>query len=225
MAFMHRTPSWTVLVPIAIVCAACGGGASSSAPMAPSGAEQRETLSGVVTGANGAPLAAATVTVLDGPNFGAAAASDSAGHYQIPNLQAGTFSVQAAASGYQTLMKTVTLNANGALDFSLSKILKASLETVTATGSGVLQPDGTYAVPIVGRNAGDGCAGNVHGTADFSDATGVTRVNVPWSLPASTIVAPTAQFSFQVCCLAADVAFKVPMASVQYVYETVACPR
>jgi hypothetical protein len=60
-----------------------------------------------------------TVQVVDSANAGRVATTDSSGHYSLPGLTAGSFSVRTSADGYQTLERSVTLSSDMRLDLRL----------------------------------------------------------------------------------------------------------
>jgi hypothetical protein len=77
--------------------------------------DARPTLSGTITSASGAALPDATVSVKNAAGAVVAEArSDAAGHYSVPNLAAGDYSVSVSANGYATEMKTVSIAAGAA---------------------------------------------------------------------------------------------------------------
>lgn len=82
------------------------------------------TITGKVTSGKKA-LAGATVQVFQGPQVIGSATTDAYGNYQIHNLPAGTYNVQASATGYKTQTKTgVIVNpgqTTSGVNFSLSK--------------------------------------------------------------------------------------------------------
>jgi hypothetical protein len=93
------------------------------------------TLSGTVTDTTGAvvPNAAITVT-LNGVNGTAArvVTSDSSGYFTAPNLQAGTYSVQVVATGFEAYTgKNIVLNVGEKHSFNIQ--LKAGSVTTTVT--------------------------------------------------------------------------------------------
>lgn len=79
-------------------------------------AQQKGTLEGKVTGENNQPLAGASVTIRE-LNRGTAADID--GHYRIANLAVGKYTITVNFIGYQQLEKTVQLNGDETLDFTL----------------------------------------------------------------------------------------------------------
>lgn len=100
------------------VLAGCGGG-SPSQP-APSPTPTRATLSGVVRD-NGSqrPAASARVEIIQGINQGAAATTDAEGRYRLDNLELGTFTIRAQATGYEAETRSVTLTGTQVADFAL----------------------------------------------------------------------------------------------------------
>jgi hypothetical protein len=70
----------------------------------------------------GQGISGAAVQVTSGPDASASVVADSNGQYAFTALQAGTFTVQAQASGYAASSQTVTLLAASESDFQLSVV-------------------------------------------------------------------------------------------------------
>ena len=84
------------------------------------------TLVGTITDAtSGGILPGILVVVQDGGNAGRNATTNSGGTYTLADLAAGTFTLSAAASGYQTATKSVAVAANTRADFVLSRATAA----------------------------------------------------------------------------------------------------
>ena len=80
------------------------------------------TLTGTVRdGTSGGVLPGIVVVVQDGVNAGKGATTSNAGTYSISDLLAGSFTLAAAATGYQTTTKPVSLSGNMGLDFVLPR--------------------------------------------------------------------------------------------------------
>src|SRR5947199_376246 len=81
--------------------------------------------------------------------------------------------------------KGVTLTADTSLDFELPKIPKADLVWEGNIVSNPLPPNyGTWSFTGHGRNRGDGCAGQVSGSASLFNALDVLVASRAFTLPA-----------------------------------------
>lgn len=112
---------------------------------APAGAQVVPgTLSGSITGEAGAAVrdAAIAVTHVATRQGAAAARSDSAGRYQVPNLVPGTYDVSVSAPGFRTSVATVTIAA--AAHQTLNLTLRAAL-ALTDLGFSSAQTQGSAA--------------------------------------------------------------------------------
>lgn len=116
------------IVLIALSVSACGSKSSPTSPSPqPTPQPTTFTLSGGVsetppTAINKIP--GATVTIADGANAGKSATADGAGNFTLSNLQAGGFTVNVAASGYQSKSVPVTLNASISQTFQLAPVFQ-----------------------------------------------------------------------------------------------------
>jgi YD repeat-containing protein len=117
------------------------------------------TMSGQVTAANGGnPVSGATVNVLSGGDVVGSASTDSMGNYSIATLSAGTYSAQAALSGYQpNFQANISISAGNTTtqNFTLAG-QRAITYTYDAVGRliGVVDPQGnavTYTYDAVGN--------------------------------------------------------------------------
>lgn len=110
---------WPAIVAIALLVPglACSTSKSSTAPT-----PTRGTLSGLVT-EQGTLAAApgARVDVVDGSNQGRSAQADGTGRYQLADLDTGTFTIRASASGFDAVSRSVTLAASLTSDFALRR--------------------------------------------------------------------------------------------------------
>ncbi len=93
-------------------------------------AQNRFTISGVVTGENGEAISFANV-VLNKKNTYAVA--DENGRYRIQNLRRGTYEVTVSSLGFETIRQTFELTEDLTLDFSLVENVQ-SLDDVTVEG-------------------------------------------------------------------------------------------
>ena len=105
-------------------------------------------LSGNVTdAATGAALSGFTVQVIDGPNAGKTATTDSAGRYAIPEVAKGTTTVAASGASYDTQSRTVTIAGDTQLDFALRRtapcvtLMPASASVGAGASSGQITVD------------------------------------------------------------------------------------
>ncbi len=94
------------------------------------------TLSGTVKDDAGAAVSGATVEVTDGANTGKSTTSDSAGAYRLTGLIAGTFTLKASKTNYDTTTQSVTLSHDATTDVTLRRAV-----TATYTVSGTVRED------------------------------------------------------------------------------------
>lgn len=126
------------------------------------------TILGTVTDATGAVIANAAVQVTNsGTGVSRSVVSDSQGRYNVPDLQIGSYEVQASAAGFQKVVHTgitLTVGSQSVVDFALP--VGQAQQTVTVEGQ-VSQVDTTSAtvaslveqtqmrdLPLNGRNFG-----------------------------------------------------------------------
>lgn len=113
---------------IAVVCAAvaalllmCACGNKPSGPASPTPVTTSYTLSGTVNETS--PVTGAVsdvrIDVLDGPNAGRSAITDSGGRYSMSGLASGVFQLRASKSGYVRLERNVSLDSNTTLDLNV----------------------------------------------------------------------------------------------------------
>jgi hypothetical protein len=76
-------------------------------------------LSGTVSSASGAPIAGATVRVLDGLNAGATATTDAGGLYRFTSLPRANANFSATAVNHLEDRRGVNVDGSNALDFTL----------------------------------------------------------------------------------------------------------
>ena len=129
-------------------------------------AQTTGTISGVVTDASGAIVAGAKIDVKN-IETGAlrTAVSDAQGRYTAAELQIGEYEVQAAISGFQTVVhKGVTLNVGGqsVVDFSLPvgqtqqtltvEAQASQVETTSSSVSSLVNQSQIRDLPLNGRN-------------------------------------------------------------------------
>lgn len=79
-------------------------------------AQQKPDVSGKVTDKNGAPVASASVAVL---NTGVGTVSNDKGEFTIRGLQAGNYTIQVSALGYTTINEKIQLTASGITSLAL----------------------------------------------------------------------------------------------------------
>ena len=101
-----------------------------SPPAAPVAA----SLSGTVATSAGAPLAGASVTILDGSNAGRSTTTGSAGTYRFDGLQSSNGNVSAKAAGYQESIRGLYIDGNASLNFTLAVVPAAPTFTGTWRG-------------------------------------------------------------------------------------------
>src|ERR1051325_633013 len=79
-------------------------------------------LSGTIVSTAGAPIPTARLTVVDGSDKGAQAASDLSGRYAFSSLQGGRFNLIIEAPGFDSVFPVVDLSRDISVDFALRKI-------------------------------------------------------------------------------------------------------
>ena len=157
---------------IAVVCAtvaallfaiACGGnssGAASPTPVATS-----YTLTGTVSETS--PITGVVsdvrIDVLDGPNAGRSATTDTGGRYTMSGLSSGMFQLRASKSGYVRSERSVSLDSNTTLDLTVVRACfiagtvreaAASVPVFGATVKVVNDPGGASATALVSGTTG-----------------------------------------------------------------------
>jgi len=103
-----------------------------SPPAAPVAA----SLAGTVATAAGAPVAGATVAIVDGSNAGRSTTTGSAGTYRFDGLQSSNSNVSAKAAGYQESIRGLYIDGNASLNFTLAAVPAAPTFTGTWQGIG-----------------------------------------------------------------------------------------
>jgi hypothetical protein len=136
----------------------------------PAGAQVNAVVGGTVTDPSGAAMAKVTVTATH-VNTGIATTSSTndTGSYEFPSLQPGSYTVSAAATGFQTYTynavqlgqgQQVRLNfrlelASGAQSVQVTVEADTALETTTASVGGVLAEKDILSQPVASRNVLD----------------------------------------------------------------------
>lgn len=92
------------------------------------------SLSGAVATSAGAPIAGATVAILDGSNGGRSTTTTSAGAYRFDGLQSSNGNVSARAAGYQESIRGLYIDGNSSLNFTLTAVPAAPTFTGTWRG-------------------------------------------------------------------------------------------
>lgn len=114
------------------------------------------TLTGTVTdGTSQGILPNITVQIGSGTNVGKSAVTDSSGNYSMSGLSAGTFTLSASATSYQTTTQQVTLSTNTRVDLVLQR---AGAPTPTPTPTPT--PPGPVAAPTLPPQTGSICSLN-----------------------------------------------------------------
>ena len=75
-----------------------------------------------------------TVQIASGTNIGKSAVTDGSGNYVLSGLTAGTFTLSAAATSYQTTTQQVTLSASNRVDLVLQRTVTTSPTPPPNTG-------------------------------------------------------------------------------------------
>jgi hypothetical protein len=91
-------------------------------------------LAGTVATSAGAPLAGATISILDGSNGGRSTTTNSAGAYRFDGLQSSNGNVSAKASGYQESIRGLYIDGNASLNFTLTAVPASPTFTGTWRG-------------------------------------------------------------------------------------------
>jgi len=91
----------------------------------------RETVPSAST-----PVAGARLTVLDGPDAGAATTSDGNGYFVFPALQSGTFTLRTTQPDYQTADRTISLTKPTTITINMAPNPKTLDQTFTGNISG-----------------------------------------------------------------------------------------
>jgi Carboxypeptidase regulatory-like domain len=136
------------------------------------------SLSGTVLTPSGAPIAGATVTILDGSNGGRSTTASGAGAYRFDGLQSSNGNVSAKAAGYQESVRGMYIDGAATLNFTLQPTPAPATFSGVWRGRGVsssCKDDGAAAgfcrvfgdindnlVMVLTQNAND-----VTGTVDF----------------------------------------------------------
>ncbi|MDB5060561.1 MAG: TonB-dependent receptor, partial [Mucilaginibacter sp.] len=96
------------------------------------------SISGKITNQAGETLPGATISIV---NPAVNTQTDASGYYRIANVKAGSYTLKATFIGYQTITKTVSVNADKTVNFSLGNAtFNAEEVTVTATRAGKNSP-------------------------------------------------------------------------------------
>lgn len=178
------------VVAVALLVAACGSGNSTGPSPAPTPMPTplRFSLSGIITdNTTAAPLAAATISISEGPNAGRSATSDSAGHYTMADLQSSRFTILVTREGYSQTTRSIQLNTNITHDVALDPELTGSWRgTVSLTSNGQRATSGLSNAQLMQTNsqltglltAENGMSGSFNGSLDGGRFTGTLRIDL-----------------------------------------------
>lgn len=124
-------------------------------------------ISGLVVDSLGQPIAGARVAITGGPITGRADTTDVTGFYELLDLPAGTYTLRATATGFNSQTRTVAVAVDTTvqLDFTLTEQVNQLLGSITGR---VTQTDGTGIPDVTIRVA----AGPTFGQSVQSDAEG-----------------------------------------------------
>jgi outer membrane receptor protein involved in Fe transport len=119
-------------------------------------------VTGTITANDGTPIAGASV-VLSGPGVSRTARSDARGRFTLPNMHAGTYSLHAAAPGYQPISeRTVTVDAaNSTLTIALPPATMNSLTVIGHVKASAGETVSTASAPSVTLDAQSAAAAGV----------------------------------------------------------------
>ena len=126
------------------------------------------------------------MAVVDGPDAGKEALSDTSGRYGFSGLRQGGFTIRATANGFVAVTQAISLTANSNADFQLPRTPVAAF---TADGSLIVsrRDDGSLDLSGIAVNSGDGCANTLAGSTTVTSTTG-TALTFLWTLsPPQTI--------------------------------------
>jgi len=94
------------------------------------------TVRGTVTdGTSGGALPNIQITITDGQNVGKFGRTDNAGTYLIGGVVAGTMTLSASASGYQTSTKSATVSTDTVLDWVLARVIPTTTTSSSTTST------------------------------------------------------------------------------------------
>ncbi|MGB9144953.1 MAG: carboxypeptidase regulatory-like domain-containing protein [Acidobacteriaceae bacterium] len=132
---------------LALVCVACGLLMHGAV-----GQEVTAAVNGQVTDPSGAVIANAAITATDvnrGSKF--TTKSDAAGEYELPRLPVGTYTLQAEAPGFETVVHsafTLVLNQAARINFAMPVGKVSEVVKVTASGP-LLQEESTEISTVI----------------------------------------------------------------------------
>ena len=132
---------------LALVCAGCGLLMHGAV-----GQEVTAAVNGQVTDPSGAVIANAAITATDvnrGSKF--TTKSDAAGEYELPRLPVGTYTLQAEAPGFETVVHsafTLVLNQAARINFAMPVGKVSEVVKVTASGP-LLQEESTEISTVI----------------------------------------------------------------------------
>ena len=141
----------------------------------------RGSISGRVADATGAVLPGVSITATnDATGVSRATVTSANGDFSVPDLQLGTYTIEASLQGFQTVRTKVEVSvsqiASVELKMGLSQVAETinvtasavMLDTVSTALSNVVRPKQVQDLPLNGRDftqdaaAGAGCGGDQH---------------------------------------------------------------
>jgi hypothetical protein len=191
---MHRTLTAALplsIAALAMLAAACG----STSPTTPTPTALTWRLTGTVQSVTAGTIAAATVTVVDGPAAGRETLTDANGRYSFASLPQAGFNVRAVAPGFVAFAQGVNLTADTTVDFQLAR---EPVAVLTFEGDLVFtpRPDGAFDLTAAGVNTGStACAFAINGTSTITASNGFT-LNYTWSMPPGFVARPGDRFIY-----------------------------
>jgi Carboxypeptidase regulatory-like domain len=103
---------------------ACSAPAPSSSSPPPVPPQTSFAISGRISDlTTGVPLAAANITILDGPNASRAASSDAAGMFRLADLTKGGLNARVRHDGYDSVFRGINLVADTVVDVSMTRAM------------------------------------------------------------------------------------------------------
>ena len=224
---MRKVFCKTLLLLVAVLAAGCGKSATAPSSTPQAAPVPRWMLSGVVTSSPaGGPLNGALLTIVDGPDAGRQATTDSLGRYALTDLQSAGFTVRASAKGYREMAKGITLTGNVQADF----VLELPLGRLLDIGGSPIRYErvpGGFEMFATAINDGPGCVNSVAGVTTIKNAAPPNlTLDFPWSLPADRIIQPGETFEYRVGFTSDDQARQFPegSASTKFSGFSIPCP-
>ncbi len=135
-----------------VAAIACGGKEPATSPSPTAPTITTFSLSGsVITSFTLVPIAGATLSIVDGPDTGKSARTDTSGNFTFTGLQQSHFTVNVSATNYFSISAPVTLPSNAAGSFFLIPTGRSIVLTGKVTNAANSSPISAATVRINGR--------------------------------------------------------------------------